>query len=520
MVFTIIFSTYPEKTRAQNSIVFDVPNTIQGTVNAAASIGNSFSTYAIWLKEYVLDGLGTMLLKQIIRQITSSVVTWINSGFEGSPSFVTDPGSFFLDIADQITGDFLSKTNGPLNQLCSNFSIDIKIALAFKYHPNRHKKYTCTLGAIIKNSRSAIKGSTLNGFTAGDFRQGGWPAFASLTTEPQSNIYGAYLQADSDLSFQVAQIKLQQKDELSQGKGFLSFKVCKDQVVDQNFLNNAAVVASENPTDPRLSRYYEDSGPGTVKTCKTETPGSLIENSLSESVAGPMRELGIADEINEIVNALFAQLVTQILQAGLGGVSRKGPDGSSYLQKTVADLTNEKNPQVAKIKNFILKGMDQYIKNTENYKKNRYDSLKVLLDIANTYKAAKQCYVDKVGLTPIESTDKDIEIREIDFNLNNLASSTAPIQALADEANAKLIELEDIKSKTTAGKTVIELNEQAQRYSELVAGRTLITEKEIQASIADEKSIKNNDSYKNLQKDANKRVLECQAFPLGATNTN
>ncbi len=509
LIISATLFSFPQKTRAQSPFVFDVPNTIQGVVNAAASTGTAFSTYAGWLKEYVLDGLGTMLLKQIIRQITASVVTWINSGFEGSPSFVTDPGSFFLDVADQITGDFLSKTNGPLNALCSNFNIDIRIALAFKYHPNIPKRYTCTLGAIIKNSRSAIKGATLNGFTAGDFKQGGWPAFASLTTEPQNNIFGAYLEADSELSFRVANAKLQTRDELGQGKGFLSWKKCEDVVVDISD-QNAAALASENPTDARLGSYYE--GTNTVKKCKTETPGSLIEGSLQNSVGGPLRELEIADEINEVVNALFAQLVTQILQAGLGGVSRKGPDGSSYLQKTVADLTDENNPQIKKIKNFILKGMDQYIKNTEAYKKNRYDALKVLLDITNTYRAARQCYVNKTNLTPIEATDIDIEIREIDASLNSLASSTAPVQALADEANRQLLELEDIKSKTTSGNSVLELNEQAQRYSELVAGRYLITEKEIQDSKADESDIKNNKTYENLQKDANTRVLECQAF--------
>lgn len=512
VIISATLFTFPQKTKAQLSIVSDPLNTVQGVINAGASISSSFSDYSGWLKEYVLDGLGTMLLKQIIRQITSSVVTWINSGFEGSPSFVTDPGSFFLDVADQITGDFLSKNVGPLNALCSNFNIDIRIALAFKYHPNIPKRYTCTLGAIIKNSRSAIKGATLNGFTAGDFRQGGWPAFASLTTEPQNNILGAYLEADSELSFRVANAKLQTRDELSQGKGFLSKRICTKTGGEDHSERADQGTGEGDYTGPE--RSFEGSGDGYVpaERCRVETPGSLIEGALQNSVGGPLRELEIADEINEVVNALFAQLVTQILQAGLGGVSRKGPDGSSYLQKTVADLNDANNPQVKKIKNFILKGMDQYIKNTEAYKKNRYDALKVLLDITNTYKAARQCYVNKTNLTPIEATDIDIEIREIDTNINSLASSTAPVQALADEANRQLLELEDIKSKTTTGNSVLELNEQAQRYSELVAGRGLITEKEIQDSKKDGSDIKNNKTYENLQKDANTRVLECQAF--------
>jgi hypothetical protein len=106
----------------------------------------------------------------------------------------------------------------------SPFSIDIRIALAFKYRPNIPQRYACTITTIIKNYKNAVEGATLNGFTAGDFKQGGWPAFVSMTTEPQNNVYGAYLSAESELSWRVASAKAEQKDEISAGKGFLSWR--------------------------------------------------------------------------------------------------------------------------------------------------------------------------------------------------------------------------------------------------------------------------------------------------------
>jgi hypothetical protein len=199
----------PQKVEAQYAVVEVGASLVQQIIIATNTTQLAFNAYSDNLKEFVLDGIAGMFAKQIVRQITQSVVNWINSGFEGSPSFVTNPSSFFLDLADQETGRFLAKYGGPLTNLCTPFSIDLRIALAFKYHPYSGQRYACTLGTIISNTTNAVKNSSINGFTAGDFRQGGWPAFVSLTTEPQNNVYGAWIQADTELSLRVANVQIQ-----------------------------------------------------------------------------------------------------------------------------------------------------------------------------------------------------------------------------------------------------------------------------------------------------------------------
>ena len=42
--------------------------------------------------------------------MTASIVNWINSGFHGDPTFISDPGAFFLDVANEITGKFMRDT--------------------------------------------------------------------------------------------------------------------------------------------------------------------------------------------------------------------------------------------------------------------------------------------------------------------------------------------------------------------------------------------------------------------------
>ena len=76
------------------------------------------------------NGIAWQLAHVALQQLTGSVVNWINSGFQGSPSFVSDPEDFFLQLNDQVTGAFIGN-NGILAQaLCSPFSTNIRLALA------------------------------------------------------------------------------------------------------------------------------------------------------------------------------------------------------------------------------------------------------------------------------------------------------------------------------------------------------------------------------------------------------
>src|SRR4051812_41899594 len=85
---------------------------------------------ALRAKAFSLDRLASCAAKELLHQMTVATINWINSGFNGSPAFLTNPEGFFLDAADQFTGSFLSD-NGPLQNLCSPWSVDIRLALAF-----------------------------------------------------------------------------------------------------------------------------------------------------------------------------------------------------------------------------------------------------------------------------------------------------------------------------------------------------------------------------------------------------
>jgi hypothetical protein len=83
------------------------------------------------LGQYYLDCLVKSIAQAAVDQITRSVVNWINSGFNGQPSFVQNFNQYFANVADQAAGEFIK--GSALSFLCSPFASQIKIAIAQSY---------------------------------------------------------------------------------------------------------------------------------------------------------------------------------------------------------------------------------------------------------------------------------------------------------------------------------------------------------------------------------------------------
>lgn len=501
-------------------------NLAENAVSAVSNAASYVSDYLIQIKEYVLDTLVHTLIQQIIRQLGQSVIDWINTGFEGSPAFVQDPGAFFLDLADQMTGEFIDGAGGPLKSLCSPFSIDLKIALAFKYHPKgAGKRYECTLSTIIKNSENAIKNASINGFTAGDFKQGGWPSFVSMTTEPQNNIYGAYLEADSELSFKVGGIQSEKKAQLMQGSGFLSYAdpACVKKANSlAKAVNDGGDLNVGTNEDTNLVKFNEKDGSFSANkaSCPTVTPGSQIANTLKTNVDAGSDASVAADEIGEIIDALIAQLATQILQVGLAAISQKDSSGNSYYNNAATRLQDEKD--LADLKTSSMSEMPTFIETATQYKTNVDSSLAIANDVTNIYESTQTCYQEKLNEVPTqllanEITIANTRIQEIVAILaGDLFATTTRLTTMSENAQQNLDTLNEIQVSTDAAPTTLDLQAVLQTFTNLVRGGTLPTAIDVKNS---------NQDLTNIQKtfvsgtsapsktDASNRLTECEGFP-------
>lgn len=329
------------------SPVFAIPARAQWVVFDPSNFANTLSKV---IKDYGLDGLAWSIANRVIERMAASTVKWINSGFQGSPAYVTDPDSYFTNIADKVAGEYIY-SNPNLNFLCGDMSAKIKLALTRNYTSyNDDYRWRCSLTDVISNVDNFM----------GDFSQGGWDGFFELTQKTQNNPLGAYLQAENEMYLQIATRQGVTQTELAEGSGFLTYKKCKagtEKTVDTNGLgscdqayNSCISSATTEEEQSRCSatasscNRVQDSiavGDCADSDKETLTPGSVIGDKLNEALGSGTKKLEVADEINEIVSSLLNQLVTQVVGGGTGGLrGLSEPSTTNNNQTFTQTLTN------------------------------------------------------------------------------------------------------------------------------------------------------------------------------------
>jgi len=232
------------------------------------------------------DYLGTVVARQLISSMMRETSAWIRNGFEGRPSYATDPAQFFTDLADNVAGDFLLKSD--LGFLCTPFDVKIRAAL------NRsitRQVFQCRFTQAVAN---------LEAFT-NNFTEGSWDDWFVLTQNDRYNQYGAIVQGQIELDNRIAQAIGVQRQQLSWDSGYLSWSECKKWE------------ELPGPTQDGQPLRGKCLIPGPVKT-----PGTMIETELANQLGSGIRQLELADEFDELVSALLGALILNIHQATFG----------------------------------------------------------------------------------------------------------------------------------------------------------------------------------------------------------
>ncbi len=295
------------------------PLSIAAKISAAANTNTALGIDALVAKEvglggvFSLDGIAWMLINIILHKMSQSMITWINSGFKGSPTFVQDIDRFLLDIGDKVAGGFIWGSD--LRFLCAPFQLDVRLALDQQYRNSRGgssyaQRSQCTLSGVVEN---------MDDFLNGNFIAGGWNGWFTLTQNPVNNPYGQIVLAQTELSKRLTEKKGSEMKTLDFGKGFLSMKTCE------------------------MSDYYDDTDAAATaqEVCSITTPGTAIEAQLNKTLGSGQDRVQVADEINELIAALFYQLAEKAFSGagGLLGLTKSGYGGGSgtYYDQLAAD---------------------------------------------------------------------------------------------------------------------------------------------------------------------------------------
>ncbi len=334
-----IFSTgiafFPARAQASDAdsptqVAQDIISAVKDTISASVS-------QSLQVKEFSLDSIAWAISKMAIQSMTKSTVNWINSGFNGSPAFVTDLEGHLRNVADATAGNFLTQlSNNPA--LKSPFQSKIAQSVGALYYLSTSKdgffkeaKYT--LQHVVKNDQA---------FLAGDFKQGGWNAWYSAWTRPQNNPFGERLIALDALREAVNVVQANDLQKLGWGQGFYSW--CGTDRSGSNSNANASTdgidqVVVTSQVNPAEVCQNKDGTPGFI-----QTPGSVLQNLTNHTLNLSGDQLVSADEFNEIIGALMSQLVSQVVGAtGLSGVSSASSGGTGYIDQA-ADPSQYTDP--------------------------------------------------------------------------------------------------------------------------------------------------------------------------------
>jgi hypothetical protein len=252
------------------------------------------------------------LRRMLLNMLVNDIVKWIQGG--GKPRFVTDWQGFLKKAADKAVGQVIEKY---AQFLCGPFSLQLQIALARV--PTFDETAKCTLSDVIKNIENFYN----------DFASGGWKTWIKIT-EPQNNIYGAYLLALDERYGIEADAREIAKNEAVSGQGFLGDKICRE--IDEG----GQITYSD--TDG----WKEDEIPEGAKCTKweTRTPGRIIGDSLQQATGIDIPWLISSTEFAQYAGAIIDAVINRAIREGITRLTAKDEDTSSYYRgKSVPGIT-------------------------------------------------------------------------------------------------------------------------------------------------------------------------------------
>ncbi|PIR85083.1 hypothetical protein COU15_02830 [Candidatus Kaiserbacteria bacterium CG10_big_fil_rev_8_21_14_0_10_45_20] len=411
------------------------------------------------IKDCVLDGLVVAIRQGIITATTQSIVNWINGGFEGGPSFVTDLNRYLGEIADETSLEFIQGTE--LGFLCSPFSLDVRLALTVNRQPFQ-ERIRCSLDDVVGNSER---------FLSGAFSEGGWPGWFRVATNIQNNPYGAYLVSSGQLEARIASRQGEQLSLLNFGQGFLSPRQCV-----------------EYEKDPITGE------PGECLRYEITTPGSIVNDTLSNHLGSGLKQLELADEIDEIINALLAQLSQQVITGaqGLRGLSQRSGGQGSFLERLVEE--SNVNARTA-VGNVIGNDLDRSIDFQETYRATLNETLDELDNFETTLTLFAQCdtpistegeaTLKGIGMEGVVATDLIAIIKQI------IETNRSRYLALLENSEDSLNVLIELRTDTLRAQTLQEFESTVEIYDSFIQQGIHGTNTDILSVQADRANLQN-----------------------------
>ncbi len=435
------------------------------------------------IKEFLLDTVAKIAVNMLLSAITNSIVNWINSGFEGNPTFVQNPGDFLADAADQATGVFIQELG--MTELCSADWLP-KLKLSLQYNVPYTQRMQCTLTGVAENFEDNLKRFE------DSFMNGGWDSWLSMTAYPQNNIWGAYFESSDELARRKAAAMTSASMEASWGQGFNPLKKCVGASQETYCDNTCAHLEGTDDFDDCFngcqdiegvdfssSDYCEQSGGQMQNT----TPGKVIGDTISHTLGAGQETLIAADELSESIAAVLNALINQLITSGLNSLtSSDGGSGDWYDAPPSSDEITTATETI-----------DYYLDFEYQYRDIKQASVNAYDTTINKLKLLIECYQK-------QNPPNQTRITEIEAEINNYETKKDPLEAEVANSQGLINEAEVIKTDILNAGTSTELGALLNKFTNEIQPEMHLYD--IQSAQTEYDLIKNGLDAKNSEIDA------------------
>ena len=283
-------------------------------------------------KECLLDGIVNSMRETLISFIIKSIVRWTNQGFEGNPSYVTNIPLHLLErISDPVAERYI--TGSATQNISDAYRRDVRVALARGYSENTRNPDAVLGCDVDSNQIQALEDNDFYG-------AGGWRTIQSALFNPGCNRTFVLFDAQNRLDQELIGEREREMTQLQWGNGFRTVE--RDRTID---------LGADTSTTIR----------------RVVTPGFMIAEHLRQTIGTGLRQSENADEIDEIISALMANIGTEMLTdiEGLSGLSSSFGAQGSYIDRLANDSAARTRGNMtgaaAGIMNNVLRIEQEYI---------------------------------------------------------------------------------------------------------------------------------------------------------------
>ena len=271
--------------------------------DAAVTLNTGYLVY----KECTLDGVVSAIRESIASALVQAVIRAVNEGPDGTPQFVDDLDLHLLPIADEAALNTFR--NFATNSICAPYRSQIKASAARRYlnftrEPQR--SYTCSFAGSAEEQQR---------FLSGDFTGGGYQSLFAMAFNPANHPLGAWQEFTTVSDLSIAHALQKARTQLDWGQGFKP---------------NEEIVSVTMPT-------------GETQTLRrTLTPGIVIQGVLQQALGSGFRQLENANEIDQVVSALFSGMSNYVVSdvRGLSGLTQSSSGSDSYVARLATDSSD------------------------------------------------------------------------------------------------------------------------------------------------------------------------------------